>query len=320
MSDSVFGIFTGGKSIGRNKALVAKNVSNSYNKKKFLENINFVVYQGEIFSIIGLSGSGKSSLIKVIIGLCPKTSGKIFLFGRHPFFSKKMVGYCHQEDSFLPNLTLMENIELFSSITGAKKKSAIKIGMDFLKKFRLEKHKDDYPFILSGGQRRRLNIVLSCLHSPKLLILDEPFAGLDYYNRRLLWDFFTDLKNRGVSIVLTTHLLNEAQDYSSRVFILKNGKKFAYGTFSDILGKARFNHLYHIRFNHLSKSFFEKMKSFCDFKKIRIIYSYKREIQFALENLSEKSRIDEFLKKNGQSYDELALAEPTLDEFMLVSV
>lgn len=320
MIDSFVKFFKKEESIGRNKALVVKNLSNKYFKKKFLDNISFVVYNGEIFSIIGLSGSGKSSLLKNIIGLYPKNSGEVLFFGKHPFFSKKKIGYCHQEDSFLPDLTIMENIELFSSVNGIKKELGIKTGIDCLKKFRIEKHKEEFPNKLSGGQRKRLNIVLSCLHSPKLLILDEPFAGLDYFNRRLLWDFLTDLKNKGTSIILTTHLLNEAQDYSSRVLIMKNGKRFAYGTFSEIREKIRFNHLYYIKFTHLSKSFFEKLKSFCDFKKIKIIYTYKREVQFALNELNQKDKIVNFLVKNKQNYSEISLSEPSLDEFMLVSI
>lgn len=320
MINPFLGILKKEESVGRNKALVVKNLSNKYYNKRFLDNISFVVYNGEIFSIIGLSGSGKSSLLKNIIGLYPKSSGDVYFFGKHPFFSKKKIGYCHQEDSFLPDLTVSENIELFSSVNGIKKDAGTKNGLEFLKKFRIEKHKDDFPFNLSGGQRKRLNIVLSCLHMPKLLILDEPFAGLDYFNRRLLWDFLTDLKNKGTSIVLTTHLLNEAQEYSSRVLILKNGKKFAYGTFSEIREKVKFNHLYYIKFSRLSKSFFEKLKSFCEFKRIKIIYTYKREVQFALESMDQKDKVSQFLSRNKQAYSEVSISQPSLDEFMLVSV
>jgi ABC-2 type transport system ATP-binding protein len=320
MINSLLNIFKKDENLGRNKALIVKNLSNVYSKKKFLDNISFVVYNGEIFSIIGLSGSGKSTLLKSIIGLCPKSSGEVYFFAKHPFFSRQLIGYCPQDDSFLPDMTLMENIELFSSVNGIKKESGIKNGVEYLKKFRIEKFRDDFPSKLSGGQKKRLNIVLSCIHSPKLLILDEPFAGLDYFNRRLLWDFLADLKNKGTSIILTTHLLNEAQEYSSRVLIMKNGKKFAYGTFAEIREKIRFNYLYYIKFSHLSKSFFEKLKSFCDFKKIKIIYTYKREIQFALEDLAQKDKITGFLEKNKQIYAEISTSEPSLDEFMLVSV
>jgi len=320
MINSLLQVFKKEESSGRNKVLAVKNLSNVYSKKKFLDNISFVVYNGEIFSIIGLSGSGKSTLLKNIIGLSPKSGGEVYFFGKHPLFSKQMIGYCHQEDSFLPDLTVMENIELFSKISGIKKELGMKNGAEFLKKFRIERHKDDFPDRLSGGQKKRLNIILSCLHLPKLLILDEPFSALDYFNRRLLWDFLTDLKNRGTSIVLTTHLLNEAQEYSSRVLILKNGKKFAYGTFAEIREKIKFNHLYYVKFSKLSKSFFEKLKSFCDFKKIKIIYTYKRELQFALESLKQKEIINSFLSKNGQVYGEISTSEPSLDEFMLVSI
>jgi len=230
-----------------------------------------------------------------------------------------MTGYCPQDDSFLPDLTVLENIELFSKVCGIKKELGVKNGLEFLKKFRIERHKDDFPNKLSGGQKKRLNIILSCLHLPKLLILDEPFSALDYLNRRLLWDFLVDLKNKGTSIVLTTHLLNEAQEYSSRMLILKNGKKFAYGNFSEIKEKTRFGILFHVKLSRLSKSFFESLKGFCDFKKIKIIYTYKREIQFAIENLGQKDLIIDFLKKGKQEYLEISTSEPSLDEFMLVS-
>jgi ABC-2 type transport system ATP-binding protein len=164
-----------------------------------------------------------------------------------------------------------------------------------------------------------VNIILSTLNKPKLLILDEPFAGLDYYNRRILWDFLTELKNRGVSIVITTHLLKEAQDYSSRVLILKNGKKFAYGTFSEIKSKVKFNYIYHVKFSNLSKSFFEKLNDFCRFKGMKIIYNFKREVQFALNSMDEKAKIDNFLSKSGQNFTEVSINEPNLDEVMLMS-
>ncbi len=318
MIDSLFKAFKKEDSFGRDKALSAKNISNNYYGKKFLDNISFNVYNGEVFSVIGLSGSGKSTLLKSIIGLISH-SGDIRFFGKHPFFSKQLIGYCPQDDSFIPDLTIMENIELFSKISGTKKDFGIKNGLEFLKKFRIEKHKDDYPSKLSGGQKKRLNIVLSCLHLPKLLILDEPFAALDYLNRRLLWDFLIDLKNMGSSIILTTHLLNETQEYSSRMLILKNGKKFAYGTFSDIKEKIKFSILFHAKFDRLSKSFYNELKSFCDFKKIRIVYAYKREVQFALSGLAQKETLINFFKKNNQNFSEISASEPSLDELMLVS-
>lgn len=304
--------------IGRDKSLVVKNLSNMYNNKIFLNNINFVVYKGEMFSIIGLSGGGKSTLLKSIINL-NKHKGDIYFFGKPLFFSKKLIGYCSQDDSFFNDLTVLENIKLFSELNGVKQKEGIKYALICLDKLKMKNCLSIFPKDLSGGQKKRLNIILSCLHKPKLLILDEPFAGLDYYNRRILWDFLISLKNKSVSIVLTTHLLKEAQNYSTRVLILKNGNKFAYGSFNDIKNKIRFNYLYTIKFSTLSNKFFEKLNHFCLLKRINIVYNYKTEVQFAIKDIKSQEIINNFNKKNNQNYKIINLKEPDLDEVMLAS-
>ncbi|MBN1923278.1 MAG: ABC transporter ATP-binding protein [Nanoarchaeota archaeon] len=312
-------VFSKQPKLGRNKAVIIKNLTNKYNGRVFLDNINFVVYRGEIFSVIGLSGGGKSTLLKSMVGLNPISDGSIYFFGQNPFFSKKLIGFSSQEDSFYTELTISENIKLFSEMNGVSKAKGLSTGIEYLKKLKLDNYLNSYPDELSGGQRKRLNIIISCLHSPKLLILDEPFAGLDYYNRRILWDFLTALKNKGVTVVLTTHLLEEAQKYSSRVLILKNGKKFAYGTFKDIKTRIGFNYLYHIKLSSLSQSFFESLNHYTMLKGIKIIYTIKNEVQFALDSQSDKSLINSFLSKNNQSFAEISLREPNLDEVMLAS-
>ncbi len=309
-------LFRKDKSSGRDKAIVVRSLYNRYNGKRFLNNISFMVYKGEIFSVIGLSGSGKSTLLKAITGLI-RSKGEIRIFGRPPFLSRKEMGFCPQEDSFVPNLTVKENIELFSELYGGK--DGIKRGKEYLKLLELDSKINFYPKNLSGGQRKRLNIVLSCLHNPKLLILDEPFAGLDYYNRKILWDFLTGLRNKGTTILLTTHLLEEAQKYSSRVLILKNGSKFAYGTFSEIKHKIRFNYIYHIKINNLSNKFMEMINHYALLKGFKVVYRYKGEVQFALNSENERITINNFLKRNKKEFTELYLRKPNLDEVMLAS-
>ncbi|PJA22439.1 hypothetical protein COX58_02275, partial [archaeon CG_4_10_14_0_2_um_filter_Archaea_38_6] len=269
--------------------------------------------------VIGLSGSGKSTLLKTIVGLNRKSNGIVHFFGRNLFFSRGIIGYSPQEDSFYDDLTIIENIGLFSELYGVSRDKGLRTGSDYLKKLKIDSFKDNYPRDLSGGQRKRLNIILSSLHHPKLLILDEPFAGLDYYNRRILWDFITSLRNRGVTIVLTTHLLEEAQNYSTRVLILKNGRKFAYGTFNTIKERIRFNYLYHIKFSSLSKKFFQTLKHFSSLKKVKIIYKFRNEVQFALDSADYRDVVNNFLKGKGRDFKEISLRKPNLDEVMLAS-
>lgn len=261
---------------GREKAIVVNSIYNKYSGKIFIENMSFTVYKGEIFSIIGLSGSGKSTLLKTIVGLEGKSSGSISIFGKNLFFSKGLIGFSPQQDSFFSDLTINENLVLFGSMNGVDKKTSLRFGKEYLRMLSMEGFEERKPRELSGGQRKRLNIILSCLHSPKLLILDEPFSALDYYNRKILWDFLVALKNKGVTIVLTTHLLNEAQDYSTRVLILKNGKKFGYGTFNEIKEKIGFNYLLHIKLNAVSASFLDAIRNFCNLKMSELFIILKR--------------------------------------------
>ncbi|PIU62977.1 hypothetical protein COS83_01400 [archaeon CG07_land_8_20_14_0_80_38_8] len=317
--EAVKSVFYKPQKMSRDKAVFVKNLSNKYGEKNFLNNINFIVYKGEIFSVIGLSGSGKSTLLKTIVGLNRKSNGIVHFFGRNLFFSRGIIGYSPQEDSFYDDLTIIENIGLFSELYGVSRDKGLRTGSDYLKKLKIDSFKDNYPRDLSGGQRKRLNIILSSLHHPKLLILDEPFAGLDYYNRRILWDFITSLRNRGVTIVLTTHLLEEAQNYSTRVLILKNGRKFAYGTFNTIKERIRFNYLYHIKFSSLSKKFFQTLKHFSSLKKVKIIYKFRNEVQFALDSADYRDVVNNFLKGKGRDFKEISLRKPNLDEVMLAS-
>ncbi|VVB75208.1 putative ABC transporter ATP-binding protein [Candidatus Tiddalikarchaeum anstoanum] len=304
---------------GREKVIIVENVSNKYNDEFFLKNISFVVYKGEIFSIIGLSGSGKSTLLKTIVGLEKKLGGTISVLGNNIFFTRKMVGFSPQQDSFFSDLSISQNMELFSSMNGVSYKTGKELGKEYLKMLGMEGFDEKKPKELSGGQKKRLNIILSCLHSPKLLILDEPFAALDYYNRRILWDFLISLKNRGITIVLTTHLLNEAQEYSSRVLVLKNGKKFGYGTFNEIKEKIGFNYLLHIKMSHVANSFIDSLTHFCMLKKIRIVYNLKKELLFAVAGGEDKSTIEGFMKRNNQEFTEVEFRPPNLDEVILAS-
>ncbi len=304
----------------KRKILEIKNLQNKYDNKVFINNLSFTVYRGEIFSIIGLSGSGKSTLLKLISGILPKSGGKVRFWNRGLFWIKNLIGYSPQEDSFFNNLTIKENIILFSEILGVNKKKGIERGRRLLEIVKMKEYLNEECSNLSGGEKKRLNIILSCLHEPRLLILDEPFAGLDYYNRKILWDFIVGLKNKSTSIILTTHLLQEAQKYSSRMLILKDGKKFNYGTFKNIKKKIGFNYLYHIKFSRrLSKKNHEQIKHYLLLKNIPIIYNHKKEFQFSVKNEKEKEIISDYLKNKKLSFDEISFRKPNLDEVMLMS-
>jgi len=229
--------------------------------RNLIKNITFKVRKRDIFGIVGLSGSGKTTLLKLILGLLKKKDGKVSFYGKSLWRSKKIIGFCPQGHSFFEELTVRENILLFGSLYGAK--NPLGVGRKMLKKLEMEEKLDEPAGNLSGGQKTRLNVILSLLHEPKLIFMDEPFTGLDYYNRNLLWNFIKRLRRRGCTVILTTHLLDEAQKNCTKLLVLKEGKKFVYGNVEDIKEKVGLDYVYEVKFKSLSKRALKEIITSC---------------------------------------------------------
>jgi len=234
-----------------------------------IKNITFRVRKRDIFGIVGLSGSGKTTLLKLILGLLKKKGGEVSFYGKPLWRSKRIIGFCPQGHSFFEELTVRENILLFGSLYGAK--NPLGVGRKMLEELEMEEKLDELAGNLSGGQKTRLNVILSLLHEPKLIFMDEPFTGLDYYNRNLLWNFIKRLRKKGCTVILTTHLLDEAQKNCTKLLVLKEGRKFVYGDVEDIREKVGLDHVYEVRFKSLSKRGLREIIALCKEKKIDVL-------------------------------------------------
>lgn len=287
-----------------------ENLSVSYGKKNIIKNLTFSVRERQINAIVGLSGSGKSTILRSIVKL-QRYKGDIKLSGNF--------GYCPQEEAFFEELTVAENIVLFGSLHGLSERESMESGKNYLKLLNMFDNLDSYSYTLSGGQQKRLNIILSLLHKPKLLILDEPFAGLDFYNRKVLWDFFGSLRTKGVTVLLTTHLLNEAEEHSNKILVLKDGKKFAYGSVNSILKSKHLEVVIEMRSNYINQEKISDIKHFCKKVKIHLLDSDKTHLTFGLENENKKKLLD-FLAKKRVKYEIFSMRKPVLDDLFLVAV
>jgi len=287
-----------------------EKLSVSFGKKEIIKGLSFNVRRGQIYGIVGMSGSGKSTILKSIVNLV-NWRGCVRVNGRY--------GYCPQDNAFFDDLTVKENIVLFGSLNGLQEKECLKRGRELLKQLLMIDKLDSRAATLSGGQKKRLNIILSTLHSPNVLLLDEPFAGLDYYNRKVLWDFLTHLKNTGCTVLLTTHLLNEAEDYCSEVLILRDGKKFAAGRVRQILSRRGVNVVVGLRTNYLNQMKKEDVRIYCKRNKIKVLELKKNSIIIGT-SASSKESFYSFLKKRGIVFEELFSRKPDLDDVFLMSV
>lgn len=210
-------------------ALEIDNLSKIYrNDVKALDNISLTVEQGDFFALLGPNGAGKSTTIGIISSLVNKTAGKVRVFG-HDIDTeldavKRSIGLVPQEFNFNIFETAQQIVVQQAGYYGVPAKIAYERSEFYLKKLGLWDKRKTQARALSGGLKRRLMIVRALVHEPKLLILDEPTAGVDIELRRTLWEFMQELNQKGMTIILTTHYLEEAESMCRNIAIIDKGK------------------------------------------------------------------------------------------------
>ena len=302
----------------KRKPLSTTNVGFSYANQEVLRDVSLKLKESEIVAIIGRSGSGKSTFLELVAGIISvKHSGKIRIFGRNKIFGKRQVGFVPQKLSLIPDLSIIDNIKISGLNLGISEEQAISRAADLMNLLKLKEDINKKPEQLSGGQKVRLNIILSLLHDPKILILDEPFVGLDFMNRRLLWHFLESMRKKKKSIILTSHLLTETQEHVNRLIILKEGEVFFSGDLEKLKTKLKMNYIYETRFTHLSRENLEKIKKYCAYKDLEILDSYEKYIMFGLNTEREKTNLTKLFEKLNLKFQEAGFREPNLDEVFL---
>lgn len=210
-----------------NNLIEIKQVSKIYkNKFAALKNINLNIKKGEIFALLGPNGAGKSTLINVLCGLTYHSKGNIYVDGLNLFYNRKkiksMIGLVPQELHLEAFETVLDNVNYSRGLWG-KQKDDLYI-LSLLKKLNLDGKKNNLLMQLSGGMKRRVLIAKALSHNPSILFLDEPSAGVDIVLRKEMWNIIYALKKEGVTIILTTHYIDEAEEIADRVAFINDGK------------------------------------------------------------------------------------------------
>ncbi|HHY80132.1 MAG TPA: ABC transporter ATP-binding protein [Thermoanaerobacter sp.] len=214
-----------------------KELTKRFGNITAVDKITLRVPSAKIFGLLGPNGSGKSTTIRMICGILKPTSGEGKVLGydieKESEKIKKSIGYMSQKFSLYEDLTVIENLNFYASVYGLNKKEAKEKIKQIVELVGLLGREKQMVFALSGGLKQRLALGCAILHSPKLLILDEPTSGVDPLSRRMFWDIIKSLANDGMSILVTTHYMEEAEICDLTAFIF-NGKLMAFGTPSDI--------------------------------------------------------------------------------------
>jgi len=219
----------------------ARDIVKKFGELIAVDGISFEVRQGECFGFLGPNGAGKTTTMRMIYGFSAPTSGSLEVFGlsvgQHSREIKRRVGIAPQEISLDPDLRVEQNLLIYARYFDIPKAEAQKRSDELLNFFHLQEKKKEKLDHLSGGMKRRLLVARSLINQPEVLVLDEPTTGLDPQSRHDMWERVRDLKKKGVTTILTTHYMEEAEQLCDRIVLIDHGKIVEEGRPSDLIKK-----------------------------------------------------------------------------------
>ena len=281
--------------------------------KRALDDVSFEVPRGQIFGLLGPNGAGKSTLINILAGLVMKSSGKATVWGfdidEHPRNAKRSIGIVPQEILFDPFFTPKEALEIQAGLYGIPREH--RKTDELLAAMHLTDKADAYARTLSGGMKRRLLVAKAMVHSPPILVLDEPTAGVDIELRRQLWAYVRQLNAGGVTVVLTTHYLEEAEELCDRIAIINHGRVIANEPTRQLVAKAQEKAVV-VSFDHD----LESVPTHDCFEDIRLLDERTMEITYRKDKVN-AGQVLAAIQRDGLSIVDVRTREPDLEDVFL---
>jgi ABC-2 type transport system ATP-binding protein len=223
-------------------AAEVSNIAKSFADKVAVDDLSFSVAQGEVFGLIGPNGAGKSTTIRMLMDIIKPDSGEVAILGEKLTEGiKNKLGYLPEERGLYRKLRVLDNILYLASLKGMDKHSAEVKADELLNRTGMLPHKAKKIEELSRGMGQIIQFIVTIIHDPELVVLDEPFSGLDPVNTGLLKSMFVDLRNQGKTVILSTHQMNEVEALCDRVLMVNHGRSVLYGKLAEIKSKYRSN-------------------------------------------------------------------------------
>ncbi len=221
--------------------VVAENISKSFNSFRAVDNVSFTIRPGSVFGLLGPNGAGKTTTMRMIMNIILPDSGGIHLFGE-PFREehKNRIGYLPEERGLYPKMKVIDHLQFLGEMKGIEPGEAKKQALQWLERFELADRAQKKVQELSKGLQQKVQFIATIVHAPELLIVDEPFSGLDPLNTKFLKDILLGLKQAGKTIILSTHLMEQAEKLCDEICLINKGKAVLQGNLRDI--KRRYGH------------------------------------------------------------------------------
>lgn len=228
-----------------NYSIHVENFSKSFDKLKAVDNLSFDVNEGEVFAFLGTNGSGKTTTVRCLLKIYRPDSGKL-LINRNEYNEElnNVIGYLPEERGLYKDTKVIDILTYTARLRGISHTDALKRSIEYLKKVDLIEHKDKKVSQLSSGMQQKVQLGTALIHNPEILILDEPFKGLDPFNRQLFVDMFLEHAKKGATILYSTHVIDEAQKMADRLLIIDHGKRIEYGTTKEVRQRYGSNNLF----------------------------------------------------------------------------
>jgi len=226
-------------------AVELNNICKSYNDNLVVNNVSFTVAQGEIFGLIGPNGAGKTTTIRMMMDITKPDSGEINVLGESlSENTKNRIGYLPEERGLYRKITVLGSLVYLASLKGMRNRVARSRAEDLLQRVDMLPHKEKKIEELSRGMGQIIQFLVTIIHDPQLLILDEPFAGLDPVNTKLLKEIILELRSQGKTIILSTHMMNEVETLCDRILMINKGRTVLYGELAEIKSRYRNNSVF----------------------------------------------------------------------------
>ncbi len=301
------------------KMIEVKNLTKKYKTKKAVDHVSFTVLEGEILGLLGPNGSGKSTTINCILSLLSFDEGNITIFNKemkpNAYDIKKDIGVVFQEVAVFDELTVIDNIRYFCGLYMKDKRKREEYVEDAIRLVGLEEFKKYYPKQLSGGLLRRLNIACGISHKPKLIFFDEPTVAVDPQSRNNILDGIKTLREKGATIIYTTHYMEEVEILCDRIIILDKGKIIASGTVDELKSLSSIEEKISVEVIGLKKSIIADIQKFEQVKSVAyenavLVVTYKK----GKNNLTD---LMNYFKEKKVEYNTIFSERPTLNDVFL---
>ena len=292
--------------------LKVENIIKKYGENVAVNNLSFTVDDGEIFGLLGENGAGKTTTFRIIMGLIDANEGKVTLDGKKIDYSETdNIGFVTEERSLLTKLTVQEQIEFYGTLKGLDKDTIDKRLDYWLEKFEITSYKNRKIKELSKGNQQKIQFISSIINEPKLLILDEPFTGLDPINVKLMKDAIYYLKEKGCSIIFSSHQMEYIEDFCEKLILLVKGNTILDGELDDIKENYAKKNIM-IKGEDIDISAIKKLKGVISVEKTR------GELEVKIANKEVAPKVFDIIKNsNITKYD---VVSPSLNEIFIASV